>query len=460
MRRRMLHSARACYQRRRCSWRCMISVLLCSVVLTVLFTREQLQAAISGTITQHEVRRITCPACFGEDFCPVLARFQRRPDLGRKYLASGNGVHKGILARAGDSSGMAASTSPQPPTVFVIGKSLAYGKELATLNGNICMDAKARGVYNGDCTAGLTDQHVGRIALQAAESLLAGADWHGLYNMSHAEVHSISHCVGDQLHKKIVHGYDGDGDGRLQANEAAMMRTNVMVNHEAVVLKAFPSSDGWPFPRYYGACGRMIFVEDSGAEMGDYMDAPWTVRVRVAKALVDTTIKLTDNAEQWIFHLLDVEEDNFAVHYNSTLDRYVVTLIDLEHMIIVNKNDPVFLGEFTSNDRVVSVSETFAACAKESRNCQVVFPAQLCAAGLQDTNYYYICRNLLYADHHWAGDQIVSWTSGLLHDPPDKAVKQSLTRLANECILNNQGHGRLQAYRKLSRLLSKLGKSP
>eukprot|EP00117_Sycon_ciliatum_P041202 scpid104989/ scgid5056/ UPF0672 protein C3orf58 homolog len=131
-------------------------------------------------------------------------------------------------------------------------------------------------------------------------------------------------------------------------------------------FQAFPSSDGWPFPRYYGACGRMIFVEDSGAEMGDYMDAPWTVRVRVAKALVDTTIKLTDNAEQWIFHLLDVEEDNFAVHYNSTLDRYVVTLIDLEHMIIVNKNDP---GKLRLEERKEKRSRPVHSAGKFEQSC-------------------------------------------------------------------------------------------
>ncbi|XP_065183232.1 divergent protein kinase domain 2A-like [Sycon ciliatum] len=442
-----------------CSRRCMFALILCVGILFIVVAQENLLAVagiFSGAIAQNEVRRGACPACFGEDFCPLLSRFRRRPELGRALLGNGKGVHKGILASA--ESSLDFSTLVQSKSSdLVIGKALAFDGELGKLNREVCSDAKAHRAYFGDCGAVFNsmDGVVGQLACQVAKLVLS-ADWHALYNVSRGAP-TIAKCVGGRLHRKILRAYDGDNDGKLLASEAAILRTTVMVNIEAVVLKAFPASDGWPFPHYYGACGRMIFVEDSGTDMSDYISEPWEVRIRVAKGLVDAIIKLTDNSELWIFYLLDLQYDNFAVRYDRQHDRYAVKLIDLEHMIIVHKKEPVFTGEVSRVDVEPSISDSNLPCAKDSEDCQAFSTPQLCAGGLQDTNYYYVCRNLLFARINWASGKIVSWADGLLHSPPAEADwTPTLTQLVNECILNTRGLGRAHAYQNLSSLLSQL----
>lgn len=44
--------------------------------------------------------------------------------------------------------------------------------------------------------------------------------------------------------------------------------------------KAFPKSEGWPFPEYIGACGRVVVEEYVGRELSSYIDAPFEIRVR------------------------------------------------------------------------------------------------------------------------------------------------------------------------------------
>ena len=104
--------------------------------------------------------------------------------------------------------------------------------------------------------------------------------------------------------------------------------------------QAFPAKHGWPFPQYFGACGRMIFVENGGTELTDYLGRPWVERLLVAMAFMDTIIKLTDNDEMWRLHMLDLSFGNFAVRGSMSGRGYSVTVIDAEHIILVHKSDP------------------------------------------------------------------------------------------------------------------------
>ena len=42
----------------------------------------------------------------------------------------------------------------------------------------------------------------------------------------------------------------------------------------------FPESEGWPFPEYFGACGRMIVEAHKGATLDKYINNPFKFRVR------------------------------------------------------------------------------------------------------------------------------------------------------------------------------------
>ena len=57
------------------------------------------------------------------------------------------------------------------------------------------------------------------------------------------------------------------------------------------LFQIFPQSDGWPFPRYIGACGRIVVEEDVGPPLLDFYSAPWEERVHFSS----TSLQIKDN---------------------------------------------------------------------------------------------------------------------------------------------------------------------
>ena len=45
------------------------------------------------------------------------------------------------------------------------------------------------------------------------------------------------------------------------------------------LLQMFPVADGWPFPEYYGACGRYVAVSNGGKPLSEFYNADWSERV-------------------------------------------------------------------------------------------------------------------------------------------------------------------------------------
>ena len=45
------------------------------------------------------------------------------------------------------------------------------------------------------------------------------------------------------------------------------------------MLQTFQQADGWPFPKYYGACGRYVVVENAGRPLTEFYHATWEERV-------------------------------------------------------------------------------------------------------------------------------------------------------------------------------------
>ena len=68
-----------------------------------------------------------------------------------------------------------------------------------------------------------------------------------------------------------------------------MITFNHVVNNnnnvnQLIVLswQIFPKSEGWPFPRYRGACGRFIVEEYIGKSLASYYNADWETRLDLA----------------------------------------------------------------------------------------------------------------------------------------------------------------------------------
>lgn len=97
------------------------------------------------------------------------------------------------------------------------------------------------------------------------------------------------------------------------------------------VYKVFPSEEGWPFPKYHGACGRIIVTEDCGKSLNHFLYHPWIVRAQLAVNLLRIAQQLTVNKQNWALYMLDVSLNNFAVSDNG-----IVKLVDVEHLIVVD----------------------------------------------------------------------------------------------------------------------------
>lgn len=41
----------------------------------------------------------------------------------------------------------------------------------------------------------------------------------------------------------------------------------------------FPNNEGWPFPVYYGSCGRVIVESYEGKTLNFYLEHPFLLRV-------------------------------------------------------------------------------------------------------------------------------------------------------------------------------------
>lgn len=45
-------------------------------------------------------------------------------------------------------------------------------------------------------------------------------------------------------------------------------------------FQMFPQEEGFPFPKYHGACGRFVIEEYMGVPLQDFYNAPWLERVQ------------------------------------------------------------------------------------------------------------------------------------------------------------------------------------
>ena len=82
----------------------------------------------------------------------------------------------------------------------------------------------------------------------------------------------------------------------------------LLINPEPLVLATFTASEGWPFPNYYGSCGRVAFVEDSGNPLTHFYDRPFVVRAKLAIQILEIATALSDKHNHLSLYLTDWSE--------------------------------------------------------------------------------------------------------------------------------------------------------
>ena len=208
------------------------------------------------------------------------------------------------------------------------------------------------------------------------------------------------------------------------------------VNSEPVIFMAFPQEEGWPFPKYYGSCGRFAVFENKGQPLTGFMGAPFQKRARLSLQLLQMAQKFTKNPLGIALYLTDWTADNFAVD-----DFGALSLVDAENVILVNQTlvkavkAPGWDVEHHSSPPVECEGNT------DLQNCPFAFYTEdLCTHPISDLNIYGACHVVL--------------SSLLKHVPDDISQKVPLlSRLVTECAWPSHPGGRIEASKQLIEIL-------
>ena len=249
-----------------------------------------------------------CPACLGEDICSSFFQNKiklKKPSVFLKYFFNAKNVYEGQFE------------SHEPRDVML--KKLGSDEEWRDFDKKVCE------FYHRSekCSPATAIRHLASLWMNT----------NGILNLSVLKDHlpeSSETFTCDSSSSNLMAFLQS----RASRQKPEHFLTSVMINPEPIIAMAFPSSEGWPFPKYYGSCGRFSVFENAGQPLANFLEADWTLRARFALQILELAQKMSDNAVLSLY-LTDWSLDNFAVE----IQKFQVKLIDLENIILVNKTE-------------------------------------------------------------------------------------------------------------------------
>jgi len=203
----------------------------------------------------------------------------------------------------------------------------------------------------------------------------------------------------------------------------------------------FPPEEGWPFPSYFGSCGRLAAFNFSGPSLSSFIDSPWQIRVVLAIKLLQIANHLSNNSLRLGIYPTDWDADNISVELtvDGEVDRVVI--VDLENIIVVNQTE--------IHGDEIHAADNFG-CEKD-QDCFSYSPWDLCSHSMTDHNQHAVCSVLLAPSPH---SSLGSYKC-LLHSPPTGFISRHphLLRVLNECWRSKISGGRIEAAKKLEQML-------
>ncbi|KAG8193338.1 hypothetical protein JTE90_022968 [Oedothorax gibbosus] len=221
----------------------------------------------------------------------------------------------------------------------------------------------------------------------------------------------------------------------MEMYKYGVMIYSSLLNPEAIILQAFPQAEGWPFPFYYGSCGRVIVEEYAGKTLSHYEDSSWEQRIDISYQLLLIAQTLTENASNFSLYMTDVTMDNFAVRSDGT-----VLLIDVESIVIVDR----LANKEGQNTKIHHSKGEFC------KDCLNFSFEDLCGSYQSDHNYYAICKGLLVPGSYFS-------SKGFLHSIPENInIQTKLSYLVQECASPSETNNRFKVLPKLLQVMKSL----
>ncbi|XP_076435478.1 divergent protein kinase domain 2A-like [Babylonia areolata] len=359
-----------------------------------------------------------CPACFGSSGCGLIYYDQIQLTGWSNYRFTDVFNSKNIR--------YATMSSSQK----VVLKKMATDLELAELDSKVCKSANrpdgcdvARVLFLTDVAVAMRKEPLQPKHLAQTVGMFTCASYRLLDRMwtRYKEV---------RKQKKILVG------DKLQLWYTASL------NPEPLLLQTFPAAERWPFPEYFGACGRQIIVEHVGRTLEQFYHEPFHKRAALALELLKIAEQLTNNDEDYALYITDPSWSNFGVDAAGK-----VRILDAENIIVVDKQ-AIDAKKPPEYERFLQSEHSLCT----DGDCLAMMPHRLCSRLHSDHNYYAVCNRLLDPALE---DSLMP--GGLLHDMPEEARDfWDLEHLLKECSLPSKYKGRIFAKDKLITALNRL----
>nr|XP_042907690.1 divergent protein kinase domain 2A [Parasteatoda tepidariorum] len=321
---------------------CYVFLAICLIIIfKILFN-------VCVDVTDDKFTNLNlCPACYGSNLCPHF--FHGKISL----IGISKFEYFKVINNKNVYSGKLNSDR-------VILKKLAHCWEIIEKDMIVCKKAKS----DESC-------RVNEALLMIIESCRDSSrkiDLLSLFNALDIKT-DMSHCTSKRLLSYILGKIYNTSN---ELHKIGQMMYGLIVNPEAVLLQAFPQAEGWPFPHYYGSCGRIIVEEYVGRTLTYFEDAPWKQRIDISYQLLLIAQMLTENFSNFALYMTDVNMDNFAVRSDGT-----VLLIDVEGIVVVDR--------FKTKGQKLHESK-----GEYCKDCLNFSYEDLCNSDLSDHNYYAI----------------------------------------------------------------------
>lgn len=362
--------------------------------------------------TESFLQTDKCPACFGHSICVALKSE-------RIQLTGWSKVR--LLDIVNIKNVHTARHLDNDDQIMI--KKLAHDKEYENIDEKICRDANrpkgcdvARILHITN-----TGDQIKRLGLLPEHLVKTN-------HMFACPTYSLIDRVLTFYQEKLT----SDKDQYFTRDKLQIYAT-ALINPEPLMLQTFPAYDGWPFPKYYGACGRYIAVSYEGEPLQNFFYEPFHKRADIAYQIMKMADKLTNAGEQFILYWTDLNFENFVVDSSGK-----VTLVDLEDIIVVDRDAVARTKPKKGWDELYQSS--FDHC--DGKNCLTFDPDALCNHVNSDHNYYAACRNIL---SEYANEPSLGLMGGLLHDMPNYAKDDwDLEHMLHECTHGSTSEGRMK----------------
>lgn len=388
-------------------WRLLLFIGICILVLRLNIIIPSLYPSVTQLTEQHK-----CPACYGISACHNIHKINLLWHDINAIIFHLFGVKNVFFATYNQSK--------------VVLKKLAHSSELKAFDVTLCK--KLHLEY--PCTNVLLNRYAADFYNYIKETITS--------DFSKDDSSRLRLCPTIQHLDDLFYNVHLNNKHIEPTQYLINLWTLISLNPEPLILQILPAENGWPVPKYFGACGRIIIEEYIGSPLSDYYDKSWIQRAKIASSLLNAAYMFTFKHEKFGFYLTDVSADNIAVDYKN-----VAKFIDLENVIVVDKNIsrediPKEWHKLQKNTMQLDCPNCFAFSAKD-----------ICNHHLSDHNYYAICQLLLDSTNENL------FPHGFLHDIPVNIQRQypDIGYLLQQCAIPKSTNTRMFFGQRLKALL-------